>query len=545
MLEKIAVTNWIVECIEDKGNIWGPFEDIDELMLAIECTDVASMAPMGAVPKKVDVHGSILSYRSITHLSAPRSGVSVNSCISEEDKKVQYIKFKEVAAWVANLGVGAWIWTADAKDAYMRVPTQPSQWKFMCFKWCCMFFVICSLPFGLASACKIYTAFADAIQWIMIEMSGGLFEENDEVNIFHYLDDFFGGSRNKEKATRQLQHVLNIFEYLGVPSRAEKCSAPSKTPIILGFEYDTVAQCVRIPEKKINRYVAELTHILSLKKIRKRDLLKIIGKLRWASAAIFPGAAFVRHLENEAYRCKKMHHFIYLNVELRRELNWWLEVLPSSRNGIPLDFILKKGDDFDVEILTDASTSYGVGGYQRNAGHKWFSYEWKVRTDPQPDIVFKELLGVCTAILLWAPSWKGKHVKLFCDNMGVVEMVKRKCCVFRRRDLMAMIRVIGRAAVKYEFYFKIFHIMGVDNKIADELSRRERIVDVRENGIVGSGFDCDSVVESLLACWDDNIPTRQAVATCKGGLDAEGVRYCVKGWDDYKKLRIQMRSGRQ
>ena len=121
--EKIAITEWIIKCIEEKGNIFGPFEDKEELKKYIGCEEDVAIAPMGAVPKEVDVAGTVLSHRVITHLSAPRKGASVNSYIDEKEKEVKYVKFKEIVKWMKKLGNGAVIWTADAKDAYLRVPT--------------------------------------------------------------------------------------------------------------------------------------------------------------------------------------------------------------------------------------------------------------------------------------------------------------------------------------------------------------------------------------------------------------------------------------
>ena len=139
--------------------------------------------------------------------------------------------------------------------------------------------------------------------------------------------------------------------------------------------------------------------------------MKIIGKLRWTSLVIFPGAAFVRHLENAAYEVKELHHFVKLRGELKKELRWWLDVLPSSKNGVKLEFILKnrKCDDssFDLDVYTDASTSFGVGGHVKGHKEKWFRHAWRNTID-KPDIVFNELLGVCAAVKLWAHEWRGK-----------------------------------------------------------------------------------------------------------------------------------------
>ena len=534
--EKIAITKWIIKCIIEKGNIYGPFRDLSDVYETVPCVTNLAVCPMGAVPKEVAVDGTVESHRVITNLSAPKRGTSVNSSIPKERKAVEYMYFLEVVDWVHSLGKGAWIWTADAQDAYLRVPVHKSDWRYLGFMWFGMFFIICSLPFGLASACQIYTAFADAVLWIILHNCGLLFFENDVYNLHHYMDDFFGGSIDKNVAKEQLKAVLRWFEKLGIPTRASKCHKPSQRPKILGFVYDTLGQCVRVPNDKIEKYLLDLRYILTLKRVKKKRLLQLIGKLRWASMVIFPGSAFVRHLENAAYRYDELWMMIPVNVEMKREIQWWIDILPTTRNGIPFDFLLrtKKTSKFDVEIFTDASTSWGVGGYQLDSGTKWFRHEWISDLSRKPDIVFEELLGVCTAVRLWGHTWKGKFVKINCDNMGVVEMLKRKCCVFKREDLMELIRIIGRSAAKNGFYFRIFHIKGKDNKIADGLSRKENIDMIFKDEIIGSGYDCFDLVQSLMDCWNLNTPDIDIVEKCNDDFE-----YCVHGWDKYKLLRKQ------
>ena len=92
-----------------------------------------------------------------------------------------------------------------------------------------------------------------------------------------------------------------------------------------------------------------------------------------------------------------------LRGELKKELRWWLKVLPSTKNGIKLEFLLKnRGIDgkFDIEVFTDASTSFGVGGYVVGMDDNWFRHKWKPEINTKPDIVFMELLVVCSAVQL-------------------------------------------------------------------------------------------------------------------------------------------------
>ena len=88
-----------------------------------------------------------------------------------------------------------------------------------------------------------------------------------------------------------------------------------------------------------------------------------------------------------------------------------------------------------------------------------------------PDIYWKEMCAICTAVLMWCPQWTGKSITFWCDNQGCVESLIRKKCQFRREDVMDLIRIICNYANKYKFHFWINHIQGKENRTADALSR--------------------------------------------------------------------------
>ena len=97
---------------------------------------------------------------------------------------------------------------------------------------------------------------------------------------------------------------------------------------------------------------------------------------------------------------------------------------------------------------------------------------------------------------------------------------------------MELVRIICAAAVEYGFYFRVVHIKGVDNKIADGLSRKENVDDADRKHVVGPGMQFDDLMDELLKCWHLNIPSENVVKECE-----RNVGYFMHGWDNYKRLR--------
>ena len=475
MEQKVAITEWILSNNE-KQAIWGGWRCIDEMPEELQRIRVS---PLGCVPKgdHFNKEWHEKEWRPIHHLSHPRSEKSVNSCIEEEYKEVEYVKFLTIVSFVASLGIGALLWCIDAKDAYLRVPLKRHCYKYMGFIWCGLYFVFTCLSFGLASACKIYTAFADVVLWIITNNTNrNWWYANGNVLCYHYLDDFFGGHvKGCDIAWRQYESVIYWFSKLGIPTKPNKCKAPATTQVILGFEYNTVNQTVSIPRAKVDRILREIRDMLSVREVRQLQLLSLIGKLRWASVCVFGGSAFVRRMEKCAYSVRFSSHHVKVN-KFRDDLIWWKLQIATCANGIPFRFLLRPKDRGDVDVLTDASTGIGMGGWSKNGD--WFRYRWSdfqnqqiFRNPKNPDIYWKEMCAICTAVLVWCPLWTGKSITFWCDNQGCVDSLIKKKCQFKREDVMTLIRIITNCANKYKFHFWINHIQGKENRTADALSR--------------------------------------------------------------------------
>ena len=152
------------------GRIMGPFISMPVPELHVN--------RFGVIPKKSQPG----KWHLIVDLSAPK-GHSVNDGISEAVCSLRYPFFDLATRLLLDHGPGAAMSKLDIKEAYRMVPVHPADWVLLGMRWQGAYFVDTRLPFGLRSAPKIFTAIADALQWILLQR--GI------QNLIHYLDDFF------------------------------------------------------------------------------------------------------------------------------------------------------------------------------------------------------------------------------------------------------------------------------------------------------------------------------------------------------------------
>ena len=482
--QKLRFTQWAIDQ-HGTGACWGPFapdgSDVPDQLKGYR------VHPQGMVRKgnHFGVADKDKKWRPINHLSHPRGEICTNSQVKPEWATVTYMQFKEIVELAEFAGPHAKIWAVDAKDAFLRVPVKIACMRFMAFKWACTLWFFTSLCFGLSSAPRIYTLFADMILWIIMhtplpgaEPTEWHYEGRQLVH--HYVDDFFGfvPRRSGICAWSQFQHTISWFARLGVPTTPEKTLEPSTKQVILGFLYDTVRQMVFIPPLKCQAYTAAIDRLLTNRSVTKQEVLSLIGKLRWASACVFAGPAFLRRMEHAAHAAPTLTHMVRTRP-MRKDLIWWRAQIQRAAVGIPFKHILANSADGEVQVLTDASTGLGMGGWSPTSGD-WFRFKWSQsqRTDifsPEtgkaPDIFWKELCGVVTAALLWGHQWQGKTVTFQCDNMSTVWTIIKKSCTLKRPDIMHLVRILMDTANAHGFHPFIVHIKGEDNITADALSR--------------------------------------------------------------------------
>ena len=150
------------------GRILGPFSPGSILIGQINRLGVV---PKGHTPRK---------WHLITDLSFPE-GASINDGIDSRFCSIQYMSVDKIAKAAQSLGAGTLMAKLDIQAAYRLVPVHPDDRSLMGFQWRGVLYIDGMLPFGLRLPPIIFTAIADALEWIFLQWG---IEEID-----HYLDD--------------------------------------------------------------------------------------------------------------------------------------------------------------------------------------------------------------------------------------------------------------------------------------------------------------------------------------------------------------------
>ena len=85
------------------------------------------------------------------------------------------------------------------------------------------------------------------------------------------------------------------------------------------------------------------------------------------------------------------------------------------------------------------------------------------------NIAHLEILNIVVALKVWAQYWANKRIKVHCNNMAVVEVLRNG----RARDntLALLARNISLICAMFNIHITVLHIPGRSNVLVDLLSR--------------------------------------------------------------------------
>lgn len=409
------------------------------------------ISPLGLVPKKTEGE-----FRLIHHLSFPQ-GSSLNDGISSEFTSVSYATVEDAIHIIRTVGHGCFMAKTDIKNAFRIIPIQPQDYHLLGICWRGFYYYDRCMPMGCSSSCKTFEIFSSAIEWIA--------QKKLHIDhILHLLDDFLIVSPSPDLCKQQLDLFLMLCQYLGIPMAPEKTIGPSSTISFAGIELDSVLMEARLPPDKLVKCQDLISGFLRRRKVTLQEIQSLTGLLNFACTVVVPGRAFLRRLIDLTIGLRRPHFLIRLTQEVKADLKVWQQFL-SGFNGRSFFLSVDWANSHHLKLYTDASDTIGFGAV---FGGHWCYGEWPASWRHR-NIAFLEFYPIVLSLHLWGHTIKNQRVLFFTDNEALVHVINKQTC--RDKDLMFFVRKLVLVCLNYNICFKAKHVPGLQNKLADSLSR--------------------------------------------------------------------------
>ena len=420
------------------GALYGPFDD--------------TPIPVHVSPLMTRAKQNSDKRRTIVDLSWPKNA-SVNAAVQKNVYLgshfiLKYPSLDDITKELRKLGPGALIYKVDISRAFRHIRIDPGDIDLLGIRHKSLF-LDGSLPFGFRLGSGIFERCSDAIRYIMKNLGHNA--------LMNYIDDLIYIGL-PSKIYHSYYQLLSLLEELGLEISQSKLVSPSTSVVCLGIQVNTVARTLSIPDEKLIEIKQLCEQWVHKKNCTKNQLQSLLGSLLYITRCVRPARNFLNRML-QILRDNVHTNFIVLSNQFFQDLEWF-RVFLHHFNGV----IFYDNKLIHHEVNLDASLN-GLGA----------SFGNEVYALPLPvgflnlHITQLEMLNVVVALKVWANIWANKRIKISCDNLAVVEILKSG----KTRDafLATCARNIWLITAMFNIDIIIIHVPGISNQVADLLSR--------------------------------------------------------------------------
>jgi hypothetical protein len=355
-----------------------------------------------------------------------------------------------------------WGASLDLKDAYFHVPIKESFRKFLRFVVQGRVYQFRALPFGLATAPRVFTK-------LINQVAKRLHREG--IRFHFYLDDWLILGQSKEQVQAHVHRVVQLCQELGLVINMEKSELiPSQCFTYIGVHFNTVTNKCYVPEKRILETLGRVECLLNKGSAPAKEVLQVLGHLAAAEKLTQTGRIHTRGLQRDLYHCWRYPQSQYrttvvLSSQAVEDLQWWLQS-GTMHQGVDLGKFIPQ-----VQLFTDASLlQWGACLLSGEAVSRDWGPDWVHKS-----INVLELQAVLQAVQHFQEQLSGKKVLIVCDNTTAVYYINKQGGT-RNPALLQLTRQLLRWAEQYQVSLRARHIPGRLNVLADGLSRTNQIL---------------------------------------------------------------------
>ena len=377
--------------------------------------------------------------------------------------QVPTFKMETVSSIRNSIHPGDWAVSLDLSDAYFHVPIHPSSRKYLRFCANQEVFQFRALPFGIATAPRIFTK-------LMATVASYLRQNGSTV--IQYFDDWLLLHQDPVVLHNNLltswEQVLN----LGLLVNPDKSDLiPSQDFTFVGMNFLTNKNLIKIPLSRAQALCQRVQETLLSRQLTARAFLSLLGILNAAADFVPLGRLHVRPLQfylqsHWSPQRDPLSSTIAVPESIHPHLRWWLD-LDRLQEGFPL-----RPPSPSVNLITDASL-HGWGAHVEPRA-LIAQGVWSLQ-ESQLHINNLEMIAVIRAITQFQDVLRNHAVLLSTDNATVVSYIRKQGGT-HSRSLYLLTQELLLLCKDLEIVLTVRHIPGHLNVLADNLSRKHQIL---------------------------------------------------------------------
>lgn len=344
-----------------------------------------------------------------------------------------------------------WMVKLDLSQAYYHIPIQQEHRRFLRISYNgCLLQMTC-LPFGLASAPRMFTTITN---WTaeMLRKKG--------LRLIVYLDDYLIAHQSETALRAQVEIALKFLTGLGWCVNLEKSvTTPSRTVEYLGIHWDTESNTASLPPEKVSKVSRLLQTLVAAGGWTLKQAQCLLGCLNYATFITHRGRLHCRTLQRHSNRLRKEPlKSVYFTEEVLIELRWWLQNITQTR----LIHALERPTNY---VITDASDlKWGAIVNNRNIYGEWKHHQKRWHCN------LKEMYAVMATLTTEAAVLRKSTVLVQSDNKTVVSYIRNEGGT-KSLPLLELTRQLLGLADELDVVLIPHYLPGIYNTEADGLSR--------------------------------------------------------------------------
>eukprot|EP00111_Clytia_hemisphaerica_P006267 TCONS_00018130-protein len=276
------------------------------------------------------------------------------------NKYIDITKFKydNIKTLSDLVNPGDLMFTFDLKSGYHHVPINEDFHRYLGFSWefkgITKYFVFVVLPFGLCSACWVFTKLMRQLvkKW-----------RGQGMKSVMYLDDGVACGYPESMIVKHRDIMAHDLKSAGLTINVKKSSLePETEKEWLGFRINTEEMKIYVPLPKLEAVLRVIAEILTSDLVTTRKIAKLAGRIIAMSIAIGPLTRLFT---------RKMYKFIddrimlglawdsnrLISKELKSELTFWKSNLSAS-NGVEFNT-----SPVITKVCYSDASEYAYGGF--------------------------------------------------------------------------------------------------------------------------------------------------------------------------------------